>query len=302
MENVTYSVRPEQKQLFEDFRTTAQALEVPFNEPAVAAVFDTYNQVLISDTPRSLFMYRLTTKAERNVSLRYIDYEVPHDALALALESGLIIPEGHPVEDLIPQLQEKGDVFGFGVDLTALRGIEKIWPFCRPITIDEVLEIPAVPEAARDLRDFYTKYDLRWITVLAADFLNKSMNIYFPVNVPGRYSPEELVELVTDLGFVRPSDEDLQAITNCLAIYITFDWESMDPLRICFTTNVMDPDGVKDMHPMFEPLMTEAPVKTEAKMFNLAPTYGKDFAYYKLESDYNGLLLPILAPLLQIPA
>lgn len=292
------TIKQEQQQLFEDFKTAVKTIDAPINEAAAIEMFNAFPQFFTNQPETALLMFRITSKAQRNVSMRYIDYDTPHDAFSMAVDAGVITREGHPIEDLMLQTQEKVNMWGYGVDFSSALGFEKIWPFFDPITIDEAHKMPAMPQASHEHLDFYRKWGLLWMDVLALDFRAKTMNVYFPIKMPGHFSPEQLAELITDLGFERPSDQELALCTNNVAVYITYNWESLEPQRVCFTVPIPPHMDVPILDPVFEPFLTDVPLNTDAKGNTVALTFGKDFSYYKLERDYNGRLPQIIMPLI----
>lgn len=296
------SINPEQQQLFEDFKTAAQIVDAPFDETIVSQLFNTYQQFFVSEPTETSVMMRIDTQATNRIALRYTDFSVPHDPFSMALENGLIGRTGHPMEELIPQIQEKVEMMGYGIDFSSDKGFEKIWPYFKPITIDDLHDLPTVPQASRDLIDYYRKYDLRWVNILGVDYRAKTMNVYFFQKAPGRYSPEEVAAMFADLGMEQPSDEELQICSNALVSYYTFDWDSPGVQRLCFCIPLPQQELVPPVSPLINKFITEIPVVSDTTGYMFCATYGKNTApYFKMEVDYSGkiggLMVQVLASL-----
>lgn len=294
------TIRLNQQQLFEDFRTSAEILGASFDEDVVAEVFSTFNQFFITEPTTSSVMYRIDTRANRRISLRYMDFDIPHDPFVMALQDGLLTREGHPIEDLLPQLQAEVNMLGYGADFSAHQGFEKVWPFFHPFAIDDLHRLPAVPQVSRNLLEFYRKYDLYWVSLLAVDYRAKTMNIYFMQKEPGRYSTGQIAEMFTDLGFERPSDEELEICTNAFTIYPTFSWDTLEPQRLCFCMPATRPEDIPALSPLIDNFVAEAPVNATNNCYTFCPTYGKDIEpYLKLENDYSGREMDIIIRLIE---
>src|SRR5512140_2307957 len=88
-------------QLSGDIAKAAEIVGAPCNEEVVQHILGVYEEFFCTAS----VALRTTTKPAPDLSVRYLDPR-PHDPYAMAREAGLIKLEGHPVEDLLFEVQE----------------------------------------------------------------------------------------------------------------------------------------------------------------------------------------------------
>src|SRR5262245_22223784 len=114
-----------------DIGTFAERIGAPHDASVIARTLETFH-VGFRSCPVEL---RTATgkpgKARPEVSFRYVDPYGSHDPYQLAVAAGALARVGRPVDDLVPELQRRFPIAGYGVDATATGGIEKIWPFLK---------------------------------------------------------------------------------------------------------------------------------------------------------------------------
>lgn len=279
---------------YADLKRFADISEVPMDSEMVLKTLnlfeDIYSQATIS--------VRTTTKpvGKRDVNMRYMEPHKDHDPFQRLVDAGLIVLEGHPVEKLVPVVMERYPIW-WGMDVALSHGVEKLWPFFKtPVPIDEILSLPCIPDSARNYRDHFKKYAVNDnVYILAIDFTNKSMNIYPAIFPPGTFSPDRIGEMITELGFARPSDEELKQCSRAPHFYYTFTWEQPTIQRFSFAIPTSAEEFPVHWHPLCQKFIDNVPFQSDHRMFCFSPTYGARGGYMKVEADYRGTLPEIFS-------
>ena len=284
-----FQSKPTLKELYDDVIKAAEAAGVTCNAEAVWNLLTTYEE-FFSNSAVSL---RTTTKPsdKRELSVRYIELEKQHDPYAIALEKGYIVLQGHPVEKVIPELQSRYPMLGYGVDVGAEHGFEKIWPFFQvEVPLEEIYTLSSLPPSIKNYAAHFRKYRFTKVGLLAVDFWNKSVNLYFYSSNRETFVPERLAEMLKDLGFGIPPAEELEQSTRALAVYYTFSWESEFVERVCFVMAVPEELVPKHLHPLFEQYVNNVPIRSQRRIFFYNTTYAMNGDYLKIEADYRGTM------------
>jgi aromatic prenyltransferase len=281
------------EQLYSDVIKAAEAAGVTCNTEAIWKLLTTYEE-FFSGSAVSL---RTTTKPsdQRELSVRYIELEKPHDPYATALEKGFIVPQGHPIERVIPELQAHFPVMGYGVDVGAEHGFEKIWPFFQAeVPLEEIYALPSLPPSIKNYAAHFRKFGFQKVGLLAVDFWNKTVNLYFYTNNRETFVPERLGEMLKELGFGVPPVEELEHSCRALSVYYTFSWESEFVERVCFVMAVPEELVPKHLHPLFEQYVKNVPIRSSRRIFFYNTTYAAKGDYLKIEADYRGTMSEVL--------
>jgi hypothetical protein len=301
-----YVLGEQQQVIFDDLLTAAQIVGAPVDGEQLAKCLDTFAQFFSPLAEDTAVAYRIVTY-KKEVSMRYINFAVPHNPYEMAVATGLSRPEGHPVEDVLDQLRPHIDLFGYGTDIVVSHGFEKVWPFFGMTPVETIASLPALPDSVRQHLDYFAKHKLDQVSVMALDYLNKSVNLYFMMRGPdgtfkpgGTYTREQWADMFTDLGFGRPLEEDLDIFMQAFTVYPTFNWDSGEIQRLCICMPGEKPEHIPyTMHPMTERFVKEAPIRAVPTAYTYCPTYGRDLRYLKMEVDYSGRYMPtIIGPLL----
>ncbi len=301
---MTIENRLDLDQLCRDVEIIAQMVEAPVNKAVVKKVLETYQEQF----HRGAVAFRTTSRpaGKRELSLRYLD-NVSHDPYAMALEHGLLVEEGHPIERLYAESQ-RYPLMCQGVDIGVSHGIEKIWPmFNVALSVEDLFKFPSMPESVRAYTDYFASYDLKLFTLFALDYYNKSINIYFPIRRPGQYPPERCAAMISDLGFKTPSAEELALNAKTGIIYYTFTWDSPRCERLSFGLPHIPVPSAQfpaHLHPVFERLCNNMPVAASERRASLQTAYlpGGDKDYLKIEVDYTGTIMALLgATIMLVP-
>ncbi|HEX2905346.1 MAG TPA: aromatic prenyltransferase [Phototrophicaceae bacterium] len=291
------------QRLYQDTEKYAAITEVPFNGTVVRQFLDAYQELYAT----SAIALRTTTKApgKRELSLRYINHGHPHDPYQIALERGFLREAGHPIENLVTEVQERIPLLGFGVDVGVSHGLEKIWPlFSVGVPLAKLYELPSMPAAIATYDAYFKKYGLEAVTLLALDYMNKSVNLYFPINKePGSCTIDIAAGIIGDLGFKVPPPEELELNTRGGILYHTFTWDSPRCERVSFgVAHAPMHEFPVHLHPLFQRLYDEAPVVSQEARASLGTAYLPNHSdYLKFEMDYTGTMLNMLGASIFVP-
>lgn len=276
------------QQFAQDIQLAAGAAGVGYDEAVIWKNLMAYEEYFRT-SPTAL---RTTTKPQekRDLSVRYIQTAKPHDPFAIALEKGLLTRQGHPIEQVVPELQSRFNLCGHGVDFSVQHGFEKVWPIFNPaVTVDDICSLTSMPGAIGSYRDHFARFNLKWISLLALDYWNKTMNLYFMIKDASIYPPERIAAMIADLGFKVPGEEELKMNSKTMCIYQTFSWESPRIERLCFVMAGPQELIPTHLHPVLERFVRQVPIRAPFRGFTYNTTYATHGDYYKVEADYTGL-------------
>jgi hypothetical protein len=233
---------------------------------------------------------------ERRLNVRYIEMGEPHDPYPTALSNGFVTKKDHPIDGLFSEVQSKYPLIGYGVDMGAKYGFEKIWVVFRGMQpMKDVYTMSFLPEAVKEHADYFAHYNLDRTLLFALDYRSKTMNVYFLAESPEQFPVDTIAQMVNDLGFCVPSEELLGYCTKAIPIYYTFTWDSSRVERLCFGILAPTPGDVPThLDPIIERYTAHAPVLTEERTFIFGITFARKGDYIKIENDYNGLMAVLL--------
>jgi len=146
--------------------------------------------------------FRTTSKPleRRDLSVRYMEFDKPHDPFAMALRMGLL-PQRHPIEKVIPQLQSDCQLMGYGVDVGMSYGLEKIWPFfSADVPLDEFYALSSMPSHLKRYDAHFRRYGIKGVQLVGLDFRNKTFNIYCAFTHDHPMTLELLTQMLNDLA------------------------------------------------------------------------------------------------------
>ena len=277
--------------MLEDIVKAAEIAEVPYNKENIWRVLIAYRD-FYSGTSVT-FTTTTKPKEERGLAVRYVELKVPHDPYAIALENGLIIRRGYPIEDLYSEIKSIFPILGYGVDMDVQYGLIKIWTFLQiPQPINKAYQMSSLPASIRNHADYFSKYNLLDFSLFALDFRNLTTNLYFMVPEPGIYSPEKIAGIIGDVDLTVPSEELLMRCSKAATIYPTFSSDSDRIERICFGMVAYQPNEVPThLHPVLEHFAEHAPFQSEKRRFIYSVTPSRRGEYIKIENDYTGSMI-----------
>ena len=286
-------------QFMRDICRTAEILHVPCDQGKVQTILEAYRPRFLD----SGVALRTTNHPveQRNLSVRYLNFTLPEDnPYAVALERGLLSPDEHPVFRLYDDVRATFPIIGSGVDATVRSGMQKIWPFLPNLALEDVYKLPSLPESVRQHDDYFKKYGLGVVSLLAIDYWHKTMNVYFNFLPPGPNMPhpkEKIAGMITDLGFELPSEAEMAINQGNVVVYYTFDWESSRCLRASFVIPHVPADKFPvHLDPFFAEIVGQVPTLSEPVLVGLQTAYTWDKRnYLKIEFDYSGTMVQALA-------
>ncbi len=285
-------------QFYQDILRTSEIVGVPCNEAAISPILEAYgprfqdSEVALRTTNRPV--------EKRDLSVRYVNVTLPEDnPYAIAVERGFLTPDNHPVHRLYADVRAHFSMIGSGVDSVVSHGMEKIWPFFRGVSPEDIYKLPSIPESVQKYDDYFKKYGLNSAWLFAIDYWHKTMNIYFNLLPPGPGMPhdrETIVNMITDLGFRLPSDAEIEANRRNVMIYLTFSWDSPKCLRASFVIPHGTPEQFPaHLDPFLADILEKVPTLSDPTIVGMQTAYTLDGSnYLKAEFDYTGTMVNAL--------
>jgi len=243
--------------------------------------------------------FRITTKEKQELNVRYQTLR-PYDPYTVAIRHGFLTRNGHPVHRVIPELQALRPDAGYPIDIGVTHGLEKIWGyFVDPFTIEQVCAMSFMPPSVRNRLDLFKRYGLNWVSIISADYIGYSVNLYF---IAGTFpnSAEIAGQLISECGFEVPSQDELAMNEKCFVMYFTFTWDSDEVERLSYALAGPQEAVPVHWHPLIKRFTDQVPVRANSRMFTFNPCYARGLPnYYKLEVDYFGNIFPTVSPLIE---
>jgi hypothetical protein len=277
-------------QFYSEIEQVAEFTETPCSREIFQPVIEVYQQQFNG----GVASFRTTTKpvGKRELDVRYIDVMQPHDPYQMALDSGLYVETGHPMESLMREIQENCPVLGYGVDLSVSRGFTKIWTLFREIVpVENLLSLPSMPPAARNYTDLYAKHNLKRVSLIAMDFISHHFNMYFMFRNPETNLPDFAGNLISDLGFELPTVEEQGLFSHCGDVHFTFNWNTPNCERLSFVVlHTPETTFPKHLHPLLKRSVEDFPTLRDQRYASIQSSYSlKHGDYLKIEMDYTGM-------------
>ncbi len=185
-------------------------------------------------------------------------------------------------------MAERFPALGYGVDFEAVRGLVKIWQFIDGAYDPEaLLALPAMPRSYRPSLPILHELGLDSATIVGADFVNASINLYFRPSQPSHMTGQLVTDFCEKLGFQRPSlaAQAHAARTGCIGV--TYGWESAAIERLCFYVPGFTRDSV-DQDPHLRHFAANVPAIVDDPHFIIGWSHGAHGTYLKIEDDYTG--------------
>jgi len=282
------------ERLYEDVEAAAELAGASCIRETTWGLLKAYRKFFMT----SAVSFRTSTRApeKRGLNVRYVELDTPEDPHPIARAEGFLSRTGHPLDDLLPEIQRQFPILGYGLDFGVSYGLEKIWAFFphRPQPIEKVRSLPSIPESVWAHARYFARFGLNDLSLFALDYRNRTVNLYF-MRAPGSFSTGRLAELIGELGFEVPGEELLQHCTRSVPIYFTFTWDSPRVERLCFGVITSGPGQVPThFHPLIERYTAGVPFATESRKFIYSVTLSRGEAFIKIENDYNGAMTPLM--------
>jgi len=273
--------------LFRDLVTTADLTGVGYSEETLRRVLKTFEHGFREHS----IQLRSTTKPadRRDLCFRYLDLETREHPFDRAVKHGELSPTKHPIFSWLPQVAERFSALGYGVDFEAVRGLVKIWQFIDGAYDPEaLLSLPAMPRSFRPSLPVLHELGLDSATIVGADFINASVNLYFRPSRPSHGTGELVTAACKHLGFREPSIAAQAHAARAGCIGVTYGWEGPAIERICFYVPGFTREGVPAHEPLLRRFAANVPAIVDDPHFIIGWSHGTRGTYLKIEDDYTG--------------
>lgn len=289
------------EKLYVDIVKSAEIAEVPYDSNIIHRVLGVYKDFFSGST--LTFTTNTVAKEKRRLAVRYVEFQVPHDPYAMALATGLLNRQGHPIEKLQLEIQAQEDILGYGTDLAVDYGVAKIWSFLKlhPALDDLCARLPSLPDSVRQHLAYFEKYGLKYVTLFGLDFRNKTVNSYFMVKKPGLFPSDKIAAMLGELDLKIPTQEILEHCSKAMISYFTFTWDSSHIERACFGVTASDVTKIPThFDPLLERYVHHAPILTKERKFIYNITSSRQDIYIKIENDYTNSMVELMQSGVQI--
>jgi len=273
--------------LFRDLVTTAELTGVSYSEETLRRVLKTFENGFLKHS----IQLRSTTKPaeRRDLCFRFLDLDTREHPFDRAVDHGELAPTEHPIFSWLPEVAQRFSPLGFGVDFEAVRGLVKIWQFIDGAYDPEaLLSLPAMPRCFRPSLPLLHKLGLDSATIVGADFVNASINLYFRPSRPSHSTGELVTAACKQLGFREPSIAAQAHAARAGCIGVTYGWVSPAIERICFYVPGFTRQDVPAHEPLLSRFAADAPAIVDAPNFIVGWSHGSQGTYLKIEDDYTG--------------
>lgn len=277
----------------QDLVTTARLAGVPYDIGRIHEVLDAF----VEDPSAAPVAFATTTRpaAERGLVARVTVFDRPMDPHARAIVRGLLDPGDRYVDRLVPELAERFDVLGWGVDAEVSWGVERIRMFFADgHPLDEALELEALPPSVREHADFCARHGLTHFAAATADHRAESASLSFVIPEDRPLAPEELASMLSELGLTVPSPSLVAYAARGRVIELTFRWSSPRVERVSLQVAAEDRWQLPE-HPLLERLARDASIRAPRRAFVVTPTFTRTDSPIELAVDYGGSLVTSLA-------
>ncbi|MFD6157030.1 aromatic prenyltransferase [Nocardia sp. NPDC060256] len=282
-----------------DLREFARLAETGYDPAVVDAVLDALTDVWAE----AWLAVRTTTHPPqvRQVSARFMNLPAATDPVGKLRKAGLLHFDGHPMEELLAQVSAAVPV-NWGVDLAVDTGVQKIWTaFPELISVDRIMDFSGIPESARAHAEQLNQWGGGEIALMAADFVNRTLNLYTQILRPGQLTTTDIATILHELDFVAADPNELSALAWPYTVYATFNWTTPTIQRICFPARY-----TADSFPALDPTLTRfvngAPFAGPGpRGFAFYAAYGPTERYYKVQADYTSAATQTLPGGVKVP-
>lgn len=285
--------------LLQDLLAVAKLTGVRASEAALQRVLSRFEAGFTGHSVQ----IRTTTKPveRRDLCFRYLDLESGINPLDIAERSRELVDDGHPHHSWLRRVEARFPSLGYGADFEARHGLAKIWNFLDSAHDPRAfLEVP-MPRAYRASLPLLRDLHLDAVAIVGADYVNRSINLYFRPSHADHRGPALLAQACTRLGFTPPSEAALAHAAQAGCIAFTFGWDAPEIERICFYVAGFHRDEVPDHHPHLRLFSRAAPALIQHPRFIVGWSHGRTQPYLKIEDDYTGDVTEVFAEAMSVP-
>ncbi|MEU3254578.1 aromatic prenyltransferase [Streptomyces sp. NPDC006997] len=192
------------------------------------------------------------------------------DPYAHALERGLLPRTDHPVGSLLSDLDGRGFVEEYLIDVGVVGGLNKVYVHF-PHAVQGVAalsSVPSMPPALAANADFFARHDLDGVAMIAIDYRNETTNLYFPT--PGGMEPETVASMLRETGLPEPEEELLESVRKTFRVYFTLGWNSSRIDRVSFARPLDMPLVKARVEPEMVRFLTGSPYTYDGERFSIS--------------------------------
>jgi hypothetical protein len=277
----------------QDLVTTARLTGVPYDIERIHEVLDAF----VEDLDAKPIAFATTTRpaAQRGLIARLTAFDRPGDPYARAVDRGLLDRGDRYVDRLIPELADRFDVLGWGVDAEVSWGVERIRLFFADgHPLDEAHELDALPPSVSEHADFCARHGLTHFAAATADHRAESASLSFVIPEDRSLAPEELASMLSELGLGVPSSSLVAYAARGRVVDLTFRWSSPRVERVSLQVAAEDRWQLPES-PLLERLARDVPIRAPRRAFVVTPTFTRTDSPIELGIDYGGTLVAHLA-------
>ncbi|MER5215131.1 aromatic prenyltransferase [Streptomyces sp. NPDC002838] len=267
---------------------SADLLDVTASRDIVWPILTAFEDAL----PQAVIAFRVATNAQHEGDFD-ARFTLPKEAdpYAVALSKGLIAKTGHPIGNLLSDIQQLCPIDSYGIDFGVTSGFKKIWvyfPAGEHETLARLTELESMPRSLAENVDFFTRYGLaEKVDVIGIDYRSRTMNVYLAAPAEC-FERETVLAMHEDIGLPSPSEQMFNFCEKSFGLYTTQNWDSMEIERISY--------GVKTQTPMayfarlgtkIEHFVKSVPYGVDDPKMVYAAVTSAGEEYYKLQSYYR---------------
>ena len=266
-------------------------------DPAtVERMFDVFHDGFADESVNVNFKTTSRGSNRRGYFFRYCYVGDRKPGFAVAEDAGLLPHGAEPLYTLVPEAHERIPFAGGAVDCEVNHGLSKVWQFTRGlIPVEEAISLRFAPGSLGDHEAFLRRFHLEHFSVIGADKQHGSMNLYFWPLLDEQHTPEYVTEMIASQHFPLPSHDVVAECCQSGVIALTFRWDSSELERMCFYKPKHDRRTIPASVSEFQVLADETPSLVADPNFVIGWSFGSAGNYRKIEIDYTGDLLQLIA-------
>jgi 6-linalyl-2-O,3-dimethylflaviolin/7-geranyloxy-5-hydroxy-2-methoxy-3-methylnaphthalene-1,4-dione synthase len=285
------SVNSDAEEICSAVTETAGLLGIACSRDRIWPILSTYAEAFQHAMPLA---FRLVTGAHRagDLDCRFVTYPKDRNPLPLALSRGLVPETSHPVASVLPAVEERFPVEGFGIDFGVVSGFTKIYAGFAPDGLQQLSKlaaVPAMPPGLAGNADFFVRHGLEdKIAFVAVDYPHRTVNVYFN-DVPAVcFEAGTVRSMLREIGLPEPSERMLGLGSRAFGLYVTLSWDSPAIQRYCFGVTTSDLSSLPvPVDPQLEKFARIVPYGGADRKFVYGVAATAEGEYYKLETHYK---------------
>ncbi|PJE95972.1 prenyltransferase [Streptomyces carminius] len=279
------------EEMYSAVTETARRLGVSCSRDTVWPVLSAYGEAFEHAMPLA---FRMVTGAHHagDLDCRFVTYPKDRNPYPLALSEGLIPKTSHPVGALLPDIEERFPVDGYGIDFGVVGGFTKIYAGFTPDGLQELsklIEVPAMPSSLAGNADFFVRHGLGdKVAFVAVDYLHRTVNVYFNDVPAACFEAGTIRSMLRENGLPEPSERMLGLGGRAFGLYVTLSWDSPAIERFCFGVTTTDLSSLPvPVEPRLEKFARSVPYGGGERKFVYGVAATAEGEYYKLETHYK---------------